>query len=231
MKSIKILTLIVLATIFSELNVRAQVDDLSAKGVGIALKSSTNGIGGDVVFNFHPRMNVRIGYEKLHLKTNFTFTEEKVDYDATANYNAGSLSLLFDYYLWNHLFLCAGAGWNMFQGTVDGKAASALQYGDIQIPKEKIGTFDFQIDPSLKISPYFGIGFGRTLGLKKKVAFAFEIGGYYQGSPDLTVASTGLLSPTSNPDQQHEARLEKQISQYSVYPVLKFSLSYKIAKF
>lgn len=231
MKSIKILTLIVLATIFSALNVWAQVDDLSAKGVGIALKSSTNGIGGDVVFNFHPRMNVRLGYEKLHLKTDFTFTEEKVDYDATANYNAGSLSLLFDYYLWNHLFLCAGAGWNMFQGTVDGKAASALQYGDIQIPKEKIGTFDFQIDPSLKISPYFGIGFGRTLGLKKKVGFAFEIGGYYQGSPDLTVASTGLLSPTSNPDQQHEARLEKQISQYSVYPVLKFSLSYKIAKF
>jgi len=231
MKSIKILKLIVLATIFSTLNVRAQVDDLSAKGVGIALKSSTNGIGGDVVFNFHPRMNVRLGYEKLHLKTDFTFTEEKVDYDATANYSAGSLSLLFDYYLWKHLFLCAGAGWNMFQGTVDGKAASGLQYGDIQIPKEKIGTFDFQIDPSLKISPYFGIGFGRTLGLKKKVAFAFEIGGYYQGSPDLTIASTGLLSPTSNPDQQHEARLEKQISQYSVYPVLKFSLSYKIAKF
>jgi hypothetical protein len=231
MKSIKTLIIIVLATILSALNVRAQVDDLSAKGVGIALKTSTNGIGGDVVFNFHPRMNVRLGYEKLHLKTDFTFTEEKVDYDATANYNAGSLSLLLDYYLSNHFFLSAGAGWNMFHGTVDGKAASALQYGDIQIPKEKIGTFDFQIDPSLKISPYFGIGFGRTLGLKKKVAFAFEIGGYYQGSPDLTVASTGLLSPTSNPDQQHEARLEKQISQYSVYPVLKFSLSYKIAKF
>jgi hypothetical protein len=231
MKSIKTMILIAIATIFSALDVRAQVDDLSAKGVGITLKASTNGIGADVVYNFHPRMDVRLGYEKLHLKTDFTFTEEKVDYDATTNYNAGSLSLLFDYYLWNQLFLCAGAGWNMFRGTVDGKAGSALQYGDIEIPKEKIGTFDFQIDPSLKISPYFGIGFGRTLGLKKKVGFAFEIGGYYQGSPDLTVASTGLLSPTSNSDQQHEARLEKQVSQYSVYPVLKFSLSYKIAKF
>jgi len=230
MNSSKILILIVLV-VFWALNLQAQVADLSAKGIGIALKSSTNGIGGDVVYNFHQRMNVRLGYEKLHLKTDFSFTEESVDYDATANYTAGSLSLLFDYYLWNHLFLSAGAGWNMFHGSVDGKAASDLQYGDIQIPREKIGDFDFQIDPSLKISPYFGIGFGRTLGLKRKIGFAFEVGGYYQGSPDLTVASTGLLSPTSNPDQQHEARLEKQVSQYRIYPVMKFSLSYKIAKF
>lgn len=232
MKSYRILLFSTLLSLILISKLSAQVvDDLSAKGIGIAVKSSTNGLGGDVVYNFHKRMNVRFGYEQLHVKTNFTFSEESVDYDATANYKAGSLSLLLDYYLWNHFFLSAGAGWNLFHGIVNGKAASAMQYGDITIPKEKIGGFDFQVDPSLKVSPYFGIGFGRTLGLKKKVGFAFELGGFYQGSPDITVASTGLLSPTSNPDQQHEARLEKQVNQYSIYPVMKFSLSYKLAKF
>jgi hypothetical protein len=69
------------------------------------------------------------------------------------------------------------------------------------------------------------------LGLKNKVGFAFELGGFYQGSPEITITSNGLLSPTSNPDQQQAERLEEQISQYNIYPVLKFSLSYKIVGF
>jgi len=176
-------------------------------------------------------MSLRLGYEQLNLNRDFTFEEESVDYDATANYKTGTFSLLLNYNLFKYLFVSAGAGWNMFDAVIDGKAADYLQFGDIQIPKEKIGTFNFQINPTVKISPYAGIGFGHTLGVNKKVGFAFELGGYYQGSPDITIASTGLLSPTSNPDQQHEARLEKQISQYTIYPVLKLSLSYRIASF
>jgi len=231
MKTTKILFLSFLISIVGISDLSAQTETVSVKGIGVALKSSTNGFGGDVVYNFHNRMSLRLGFEQLRLKTNFTFDEESIDYDADANYKAGSLSLLFDYYLWNHLFLTAGAGWNMFHTEIDGKAASSLQYGDIQISKEKIGGFNFQIDPSLQLSPYLGIGFGRTLGLKKKLGFAFEMGGFYQGSPDISIISTGLLSPTSNPEQGHEARLEKQINQYSIYPVLKFSLSYKIVGF
>ena len=229
MKAIKIFVLVSLISIVGMSELFAQEETASAKGIGVALKSSTNGLGGDVVYSFHERMGLRFGYEQLHLKTDFTFNEESVDYDAIANYTAGSLALLFDYYFGKHFFLTVGAGWNMFHAEIDGEAASALQYGDIQISKDKIGGFNFQIDPSLQLSPYFGIGFGRTLGLKKKVGFAFELGGYYQGSPDISITSSGLLSPTSNPDQGHEARLEKQINQYSIYPVMKFSLSYKIA--
>lgn len=231
MKALKIITLSIVITTILSSSLWAQSEGVSTRGIGIAIKSSTNGFGGDVIYNFNNRMNVRLGYERLSFKTDFNFKEESVDYDATADYKTGSLSVLLDYYVWKRIFLTVGAGWNMFHGVVDGKAASALEYGDILIPKEKIGNFNFQIDPSLQISPYLGIGFGRTLGLKKKLGFAFELGGIYQGSPDITIASTGLLSPTSNPDQGHEARLEKQVNQYSIYPVLKFSLSYKIVGF
>ncbi len=204
-------------------------DDFS-KGIGIAMKASTEGIGGDAVFNFHKRMSVRLGYEGLAVSHDFSFQEQTIQYNATATYKTGSISLLFDYYLLNNIFVTAGAGWNLFDAVVDGGAASAYQYGDIQIPKEKVGVFNFQITPSNQVSPYLGIGFGRTLGLKRKLGFSFELGGFYQGSPKIAITSTGLLSPTSNPDQQQATRLERQFSQYSVYPVLKFSLSYKIAK-
>lgn len=202
-----------------------------APGAGLALKISTNGFGADAVYNFHQKMGIRLGFEKSGFKTDFHFQEESIEYVAKLDLNTGSVSLLFDYYLLDKIFLSAGAGWNLFRAAVDGEAAGAVQFGDVMIPKEKIGTFNFLIEPSLKLSPYAGVGFGRTLGLNKKVGFAFEMGGFFQGSPDITINSSGLLSPTSNPDQQQELKLEKQIKQYSIYPVLKFSLSYKIISF
>jgi len=230
MSAIKLGFIILLITGLGAINLLAQ--DEFTRGFGLAAKSSTNGFGGDAVFNFHKRMSLRLGYEKLAMKASYNFDEESVEYKADVDYTAGSLSLLFDYYIARHFFVSAGAGWNMFDAVFDGAAMSDLKYGDIEIPREDIGTFGMEIVPSLQISPYAGLGFGRTLGFKKKVGFAFELGGYYQGPPEFkTLNSTGLLSPTSNPDQQHAERLEKQISQYNVYPVLKLSLSYKIAGF
>ncbi|TSA31564.1 MAG: hypothetical protein D4R64_17850 [Porphyromonadaceae bacterium] len=235
MKTIKIVLLSFLVSIFGLPDLTAQTAD-SAKaafspGIGLALIASTNGLGGDAVYNFHKRMSIRLGFETLGAKKDFIFKENAVTYAANVSFKTGSISLLFDYYLANHIFLSAGAGYNLFHVEFDGQADSYLQFGDIQIPKEKIGTFNFLVDPSLKISPYLGIGFGRTLGLKKKVGFAFELGGFYQGSPDITIVSSGLLSPTSNPDQQQAEKLEGQINQYSIYPVVKLSLSYKIVTF
>ncbi len=229
MKLILILLLSIFVAVLESTDLAAQ-EEFSA-GLGVAAKSSTNGFGGDAVFNFHRKMSLRLGYEKLALASNFNFEEESVEYDANVDYETGSMSMLFDYYLTRRFFVTAGAGWNLFHAVINGKAASSMQYGDIQISKDKIGNFNFQIDPSMQISPYVGIGFGRTLGLKKRMGFSFEMGGFYQGAPDFSIASTGLLSPTSNPDQEHEARLEEQVSQYNIYPILKLSLSYKIVEF
>jgi hypothetical protein len=229
MKTLKIVFLGFLISVLGLPDVPAQ--ESFHPGFGLALKASTNGLGADVVYNFHQKMSVRLGFETLGVNTAFNFEEQTINYAADLSFKTGSISLLFDYYPVKNIFLSAGAGWNLFHAEVDGKAAGALQFGDIQIPKEKIGLFNFRIDPSIRVSPYLGIGFGRTLGLKKKVGFAFEMGGFYQGPPDITILATGLLSPTSNPDQQQAERLEKQIDQYSIYPVLKLSVSYKIVSF
>jgi hypothetical protein len=229
MKKTKILFLIILITFSGLPYLNAQTEHNS--NIGVALKSSTNGIGGDIVYNFYDKMDIRLGYEKLNFKYSFDFDQESVNYAADVKFKTGSLSLLFDYYLARSIFVTAGAGINLFHADFYGEAQSSYPFGDIQIPKEDIGNFDIDVDPSLSISPYMGIGFGRTFGLKRKVGFAFEMGGIYQGSPDITFAANGALSPSANPEQGHAARLEKQISQYSIYPVLKFSLSYKIVGF
>ena len=226
---VNILFIAVVLTSSINMKVRAQED--FTKAFGVALKASTNGIGGDFVFNFHKRMSLRLGYEGLSYSTTYNFTEQDISYDALIDFKTGSTSLLFDFYLSRGIFLTAGAGVNAFHVDVDGEAASTFPFGDIEISQDMIGDFNIQVDPGNKISPYIGIGFGRTLGLNKNLAAAFEIGGIYQGPIDLTINSTGLLSPTSNPDHGQEQKLEHQIDQYKWWPVLKLSISYRIVNF
>ncbi|MFC2118442.1 hypothetical protein ACFLTI_05555 [Bacteroidota bacterium] len=199
-----------------------------SKAFGVSLKASTNGIGGDVVYNFHKRMSIRLGFEKLSYSTSYEFEEQDVSYDALIDFKTGSTSLLFDFYLVRGVFLTAGAGLNLFHVDVDGEPVAPMPFGDIEITPEMIGDFNLQVDPSNKISPYLGIGFGRTLGIKKRFSAAFEIGTYFQGPVDLTFESTGLLSPTSNPEHGQEQLLERQLDQYTMYPVIRLSFSYRI---
>lgn len=200
----------------------------SGAGIGIGIKASTNGIGGDLVYLVGPQFGLRLGLEKMGYATAVNFSEQNIDYLADVSIQAGSISLLADFYLGKFFFLTAGAGYNLFEIQAAGKAINPLPFGDIEISPEMIGEFEMTLKPGSQISPYMGIGFGRTLGSSKALGFAFELGGFYQGSPDLTIVSSGLLSPTSNPLHGQEARLEKQIRQYNMYPVLKISLNYKI---
>jgi len=219
---IGILSLILLASV-----------TLSAQNmsIGVALKGSTMGVGGDVVFQFHEKMTVRLGYDAFNRDFPLSFEEQDITYDANVNFKTGSVTALYDYYLLKYIFVSAGLGLNNFHVNAIGAAKDDLPYGDITIPAEKIGNFEFDIEPSMRISPYLGLGFGRTLGKEKKLGFGFELGAYYMGSPDITIVSSGLIAPTSNPDQGQEALFEKQFSQYNMYPVMKFSLSYKIYSF
>lgn len=199
------------------------------KSIGLALKASTMGLGGDVVFRFHEKMTVRVGYDAMNFNFATTQNLNDIDFGINLNVKAGTISALYDYALTKGIYATAGVALNNFGIFVDGAAESGMPYGDITIPKEKVGSFDISIEPSMKISPYLGLGFGKTLG--KKLGFGFELGTFYQGSPDITLITDGLIAPTSNPELGQEALLEGQISQYYLYPVIKFSLSYNIFSF
>lgn len=202
----------------------SMAQDLS---LGVALKGSTLGFGGDAILGINDKMAVRLGYERMSLGFNFDFDEKDIQYDVAATVKTGSLMALYDYYLTKYIYVTGGAGVNFFNINAQGEAASDFPYGDIEIPKEDVGKFNFDFNPSLKISPYLGVGFGRSLGIDKKLALGFDVGAFYQGSPDLTIETTGMLTPTGDPAQGHEEKLEGQFAAYKVFPVLKLSISYK----
>lgn len=196
--------------------------------LGLGLKAGTTGLGADAILRFHPKMDVRAGFDNASYGYDFTFDQNDIVYNAEADIKLGTVSALFDYHPTNWFFISAGAAYNLFKIEVSGMAQEDIPYGDISIPKESIGNFNFTAGPGNKISPYLGLGLGNTLGVSKHVAFAFEMGAFFQGSPDLTVISDGLLAPTSDPAHGKEELFENQISQYNIYPLIKISLSYRI---
>lgn len=229
-KVLPILIVMLLATIQS-LSVQGQ-----ELGLGVAFKASTLGLGGDAILGINDKMVVRVGMDGLGLKRNlndFPDLKEELEgsldglsLDADVQVRIGSVSALYDYYLTKNIFVTGGLLIDRFKVSLKGEANKGLPFGDIEIPKEDVGTFDFDITPSWKVSPYLGVGFGRSLGYEKKFGFAFELGALYQGAPNIDIATTGVLEPTSAPDQVET--LEGQFSQYTIWPVLKFSVSYRI---
>ena len=198
------------------------------RNLGVALKGSTMGYGGDAVFQFNKRMTARLGYDNLKMNFPFDFEESDISYSANADVKTGSLTALYDYYLARNVFVSTGVALNNFDFNTNGAPTEDMPWGDITIPADKIGTFEYDVRPSWRLSPYLGVGFGRTISADKLVAFCVELGAFYQGSPDIAIKSTGLLSPTSNPERGQAALLESQLSQYYLYPYLKFSLSFNI---
>lgn len=96
-----------------------------------------------------------------------------------------------------------------------------IEFGEIVLTKEDIGNVEVGLDWS-GVAPYIGLGFGRAVP-RGRWGFGFELGTFYAGSPTVSLASTGMLSDTS----QEKDDLERGFKDYAWLPYLQLRLAYK----
>jgi len=189
---------------------------------------STNGWGVNARYAFTDKFSIRTGYETLEFAYDFDFDENDVEYEAEFDFKTGGILLLADYSYTKNLYISAGVIFNSYNPAVSGVAVSDLEYGDIVIPAEDIGSFKFEAESKLKVSPYVGAGYQAFFGKRDGIIFNFETGLYYMGPPDLKIEADGLLSPTADPAFGHDEYLEYQFDAYKIYPVIKLGLAIKL---
>ncbi len=233
MKKITIITLI--ATVFLNITTTYAQEfvkerSFTAKNSGLYAggQASTNGLGLQAGYVLNKRFTFRTGFETMTLKYNFDFNENDISYNADLNFKTGGIFILADCYYTSRLYFSLGGILNSFHPEMNGKAVSDLTYGDISIPAEDVGEFDFTVEPKLKMAPYVIAGFRQFIGKKERVVYNFETGFYYMNGPKVNIEATGLLSPTADPAHGQAEYLENQFSKYKVYPILKFNLAFKI---
>jgi hypothetical protein len=206
--------------------------------IGISLKGSTNGIGADVYFRPFKSIAIKAGYEVLDINlTSETVkpivgdaasisipmpTGGDMGFDLGAKFKTGALSLAIGYQPFGGLYLTAGISSFLLSAQAIGTPNTDLSLGSHTVPnvgtvsptiaKDKIGVFSIDLNPTLKIAPYFGIGLGSFVPRKHLLSFAFEIGAYYMGAPQVSVNfPDGLKSSNIN---YGSTLTQAQINQY-----------------
>lgn len=226
---------ICIAIVFAlaELNLFAKSrpgNDTEHRKIGIETSVSTMGPGANLVCQWGSDWFLRAGFENIRFVFPFSFEENDISYEADLKYRSGSVSLLTEWYFTRSVYLAGGVAYNLFHPQINGNASKDWQYGDIIIPADEIGEFSMLVSPSLRLSPYLGAGIGRNLSRDKRFSFHFEIGSYFQGSPQVDIAASGLLAPTADESHKQKEILEKQFKAYYLYPVIKLGISFVLVK-
>lgn len=240
MKKLKFILLFGLLFHFMNSNLVAQelADEGSAEkapfmknfGLAIGLKASTMGPGAEITAQLSPMVQVRLGGTYLNysiLLSQFKeFDEINDDVAGKATFTTGGVSLLANLQLSRIVFLTFGGIYNLTEIDFKGNVLKPMTIGDILVEPENVGSIEIGFKPGMQISPYAGIGFGRTISKNKIVSFATEIGVLYTDSPKTKLITTGMLSPTSSPEQQKQ--FQDNMAWVYLYPMLNFQLSFRI---
>jgi hypothetical protein len=194
-------------------------------GFGIGFKASTFGPGGEIIVAITPAVHVRLGgsYFKYSIPESFSFSN---DINSDNYLILGGVSLLGNYHFGRVFFVSAGAIYNMIEGEIDGAPANSFTIGAINATPDQVGTLTYHVEPGLKVCPYVGFGLGRSLAKKGIFSFAIEAGAVYHGNPDVTLGATGMLTPTGSEEQ--EQTLEKNLTDFVIYPMVSLQLSIRI---
>ncbi|MGV8962550.1 MAG: DUF1542 domain-containing protein [Candidatus Saccharimonadaceae bacterium] len=203
--------------------------------IGVSLKASTNGFGGDIYYRPTEKLALKVGaeYLSIHLKDetlkkyvgddiNITIPSpmgSDLEFSNYGKIKTGALSLALGYQPFKAFYFTAGIGKYLFASDVMGTPLNDLAFTSQNIPgigtinpriaKEDLGVFNITVKPSNTIIPYIGIGLGSYVPRNKTISFALELGAYYVGSYVLK-ANIPAGIKTENIDYESSLTLEQK---------------------
>jgi hypothetical protein len=209
--------------------------------IGVGVKVSTLGIGGEVAIAVSHRSNVRFGFNAFSYGD--TFVKDGVTYKG--NLDLRSAQATYDMFLLKEFHVSPGV--LFYNGNQ--VSANASVPGGQTFTLSNTNYVSDAADPITgtgkltvyKAAPMLLLGIGNLVPRSKHFSVSFEIGAAYQGPPRVTLNltgsacdSTGLFcrSISSDPTIQsniaaEQAKLNKSASPYKFYPVLSFGVGYK----
>lgn len=221
------MTLLTFGLLASPINCFADSDKTAAIGIN----GGSRGLGFDFVYRVNDSFNLRGSLSSYNFDEDFD--EDGINY--SGEFDLDTKGLMLDYYPFSGSFrLTAGYFSN---GTSLGARAEPGNDGTVNI-----NGFDYDVSGEWVQSdmdwdssaPYFGLGWGNSLGEGSNWTFTFDIGVLLTGEPRAALtASAGLHADAAtlgrNLDADlaaEEAELNDDLSDFNKYPVLQIGLTY-----
>jgi hypothetical protein len=200
--------------------------------VGLTADLGTTGAGVHLVVPMESNLNGRFGVNGFN--HDFDKTSGGVDYKIKGSLRTADI--LFDWYLNsdssfhvtggvvynnNKLNATAGAG-ALGKYTLNGHTYTTADVGVLS------GRVDYR-----KAAPYLGIGWGNALDQSKKWNFNADLGAFYQGHPNVQLASIGCVTSKTvcngivTDVAAERLQLTEDLDKLKFYPVLRASIGYR----
>ena len=168
--------------------------------VGLAVRASTLGIGGELSFRAARKLGIRLGGNYLQLSRDATV--ENIDYRLTPHLENGTAIL--DFHPFGGSFhLSGGLLLNYNEGRMVARLNSNIEIGDSTYTPQQVGSLDGSVS-FRKTAPYLGLGFaGRS-----RVAVLFDLGVGFTGRP--VVELIGQTNLTGNAKTAFDSNVAKE---------------------
>ena len=204
--------------------------------VAIAGKAGSLGLGLELTAGLSPQWNARLGANGFNYTDNRRRVSQ-IEYDATAKLRTASA--LLDWHPGGGAFRFTGGLFyndTRIEGTSLPPASGSYVIGGVPVPVALIGTLNGKIDFK-PTAPYVGVGWGNALAPGSRVRFFLDAGAMFQGKGRATLTPViPANSPLNNPVarqaldvllRREEGVIEKDVANYTVYPVVSIGLSYR----
>jgi hypothetical protein len=190
----------------------------------VGIKLSTFGIGMELTLAFNQKFSMRFSGSYYQLST--ATIGDAANVDLTQSQYAGGAYLVVDYQFVSFMHASVGILYKVNVEEGSARAAEGLTIGGIEIPANIVGEVAYAIEQNA-IGYYAGVGFGRTISFKRRVAFSLSLGGYYiPAEPTVTVEASGMLSPTANENTQNQ--ISENNGSQKLFPFVGIQLSYRL---
>jgi hypothetical protein len=155
--------------------------------VGISVRASTLGAGGELSFRPNRYLGLRVGGNYLSFTRNATI--EGIRYDLTPKLKSGSG--IVDLHPSGGAFhLSGGLLWNDNRGDVVAELTGPITVGNASYTPAEIGTLTGRVSYGRKYAPYAGLGFGG----RSRVSLLFDLGVVFSGYPEASLTSSSTLT-------------------------------------
>lgn len=195
-------------------------------GLGVAPHAGTLGLGVDVAYALHPRVNVRVGGNFIPVEPEFDVSDITWKIDPPSPQFLGAV----DVFLISQLRLSGGVRIASNDLSARGVFTGSVDIGGQVYNGTDVGNLDGTIAIS-RVAPWVGIGWGNVA--RSRIGFFFDAGLAFTGSPDVTLTADGpittdpLLGPQFNSSLATETQeFEDDIDWVKYYPVVQIGLSF-----
>lgn len=202
----------------------AQEDVKFFDHLSVALNVSTAGPGLELATPINEHFALRAGFNVLPFSFPYDYNSGDLSLNVKAKVKLLNGNVLADWFPFEKAPFHLTAG--LFLGNTEinaaGHSTEAFELGGWLIQPDEMGNIDVKIKGA-PVKPYLGLGYGRSIP-NSRFGFKVELGTMYHGSPKVTAGATGMISDTAGEAQ----KVQDNLKDYYLYPVLSFQLVYKI---